>query len=683
MVGARNNLLLTEWYLQRELPDFSAIEPEDFLPAYDLALDEHNAEISAIAGCADDPDFENTVLALERAGLRLSRLGGVFWNLASAHTNENIKEIERTLSRRLAAHFNAITANGRLFERIDTIWQQRSQLDLDAEQLRLLELTHRNFVRAGARLEEPDKKRLGEIKQRLAELGTAFSQNVLGDEAEYVLPLRGEADLAGLPEELRRALAAAASERGSDAPFVVTLSRSLIEPFLIYSDRRDLREQAFQAWVRRGENEGVRDNREIITETLKLRRERASLLGFDTFAEYKLDTSMAKTPAAVGELLETVWQPAVARAREEAAVLEAFAGAKGVNDAIQPWDWRYWAEKVRKQDYELDETEIKAYFPLDGVIAAAFDVAHRLFGLSFEPRDDLALYHADVRAWDVRAGDGRRVGLFLGDYFARSSKRSGAWMSALRSQQRMDGEITPVVVNVMNFAKGQDGSPALLSFDDARTLFHEFGHGLHGLLSDVTYPSLSGTSVERDFVELPSQLFEHWLEAPEVLARFARHYETGDPIPHELIDRLKAAANFNQGFATVEYLASALVDIAFHGDRYTPGSDPMAFEQEVLTEIGMPPEITMRHRSPHFLHVFAGDGYSAGYYSYMWSEVLDSDAFTAFEDAGDIFDAQTAERLKRYIYSAGGTREGGDAYLKFRGKMPNVEGLLRRRGLAA
>lgn len=561
------------------------------------------------------------------------------------------------------------------------MWHGREQAGLSPEQFQVLKRCHEGFVRSGARLEGCASARYGAIRQRLAELGTQFGQNVLADEAAFMLEIGDERDLDGLPGDLCQAMAAAASERDTDAPYVVTLSRSLIEPFLTFSTNRGLREQAFRAWMSRGENGGATDNRNIIAEILKLRRELAELLGFKTFADYKLDTTMAGSEQAVRTLLESVWPHAKATAAAECQRLEEAARSEGANIEIEPWDWRFWAERVRQRDYDLDETEIKHYLALDNMIAAAFNVAHRLFGLSFRERSDVVTYHPDVRAFDVIGRDGRTIGLFLGDYFARSSKRSGAWMTGFRSQERLRSDTTPIILNVMNFAKPPAGAPALLSFDDARTLFHEFGHGLHGLLSDVTYPSLSGTRVQRDFVELPSQLYEHWLEQPEVLLRFARHHATGEPMPEALLEKLKAAANFNQGFGTVEYLASALVDMAYHGADYPPGGDPIAFETKTLDDLGMPRQITMRHRSPHFQHIFSGDGYSAGYYSYMWSEVLDADAFAAFEETGDIFDPGTADRLLRSVYAAGGRLDGGDAYLAFRGTLPAVDRLLRQRGL--
>ncbi|MBN9447546.1 MAG: M3 family metallopeptidase, partial [Bosea sp.] len=463
----------------------------------------------------------------------------------------------------------------------------------------------------------------------------------------------------------------------------VTLSRSVIEPFLTFSKRRDLREESFAAWSRRGENGGETDNRAIVAEMVKLRAAKARLLGFATFADFKLDDSMAKTPARVRELLELVWKPAKARAAQEAADLAALAREEGENGPIRPSDWRYYSEKVRQKTYALDEAVLKPYLQLDRIIAAAFDTAGKLFGLAFAERKDLAGYHPDVRIWDVtEAASGRHIGLFLGDYFARASKRSGAWMSAYRGQRNLDGEVRPIIVNVCNFAKPAEGKPALLSIDDARTLFHEFGHALHGLLSDVTYGSLAGTSVSRDFVELPSQLYEHWFLTREVMQRFCLHAETGEPIPDALIERIRKAQTFNQGFATVEYTSSALVDLAFHSLELPAEVDPLAFEAAELARIGMPGEITMRHRTPHFSHVFSGDGYSAGYYSYLWSEVMDADAFNAFIEAGDVFAPEVAGKLRRYIYSAGDTRDPAEAYTLFRGRLPTPDALLEKRGLA-
>ncbi|HZH53115.1 MAG TPA: M3 family metallopeptidase [Microvirga sp.] len=676
-----DNPLLRPWTDPHGLPPFESITPEHFRPAFDTALAEQQAEIEAIAESAEAPTFANTIEALERSGLALKRVGAVFFNLAGSHTNDAIQAIEREMAPILAKHRNSIFMNEKLFRRVDELHSNRESLDLDAEQARVLDRYHTIFVRAGARLGPEEKKRLAAITERLASLGTQFAQNVLADEKAYRLVLEGESDLAGLPPFLREAAAQAAEDAGLKGKHVITLSRSSIEPFLQFSSRRDLREQAFKAWAARGDGNNATDNKAIIAEMVALRAERAKLLGYETFADFKLADTMAKTPEAVLELLNRVWTPARSRAQQERDDLQAQAQAQGDNIEIEPWDWRYYAEQVRLARHNLDEATIKPYFQLDRIIEAAFDTAHRLFGLSFEELKEFPRYHPDIRAWQVTGPEGAPIGIFIGDYFARSSKRSGAWMSAFRSQERLNGEIRPIIVNVMNFSKGGPGEPSLLSFDDARTLFHEFGHALHGLLSNVTYPLLAGTSVPTDFVELPSQLYEHWLSRPEILRRYATHYRTGEPIPEELLQRLMAARNFNQGFATVEYLASAFVDIDLHRLADPRNLDAAAFEKESLDRIGMPREIIMRHRTPHFTHVFAGDGYSSGYYSYLWSEVLDADAFTAFEETGDAFDKDMADKLKRFIYSAGNLRDPAEAYTAFRGRLPTPDALLAKRGL--
>jgi peptidyl-dipeptidase Dcp len=679
MTAQDDNPFFEAWTTPFEAPPFARIRPEHFPPAFERTLADHRAAIDAVAGDDRPADFETVIEPLERAGRELGRVAMTFFNLSGADTNDALQAIERDMAPRLAKHWSSIMLDGRLFARVDAAFARRDAMDLTPEQRRVLERTHLSFVRAGAQLPQGEKDRLAEIAQRLATLGTSFSQNVLADEKAYTLVLEGPDDLAGLPEPLVAAAARAAADRGLEGKHVITLSRSSIEPFLTFSTRRDLRERAFKAWIARGEGGGETDNRAIIAEMVALRAERARILGYDTFAHFKLDDAMAKTPDAVTGLLEGVWAPAQARAAREREALAALAREEGAPDDIAPWDWRHYAERVRLARHQLDEAEIKPYFQLERMIEAAFEVATRLFGVTFHPRDDVPVYHPDVRAWEVRRADGSHLGLFYGDYFARPSKRSGAWMSAYRGQRRLDGEVRPIIVNVMNFAKGE---PALLSFDDARTLFHEFGHGLHGLLSDVTYPSIAGTSVARDFVELPSQLYEHWLEVPEILERFAVHHRTGEPMPRALLDRLLAARNFNQGFATVEYLASAIVDLDLHLLPSADNLDPLAFERETLARIGMPDEIVMRHRTPHFTHVFSGDGYAAGYYSYLWSEVLDADAFKAFEEAGDPFDPETARRLHDHIYSAGNRQDPAEAYTAFRGRMPDVQALLEKRGLA-
>jgi peptidyl-dipeptidase Dcp len=535
-------------------------------------------------------------------------------------------------------------------------------------------------VRAGGALDKPAQDRLAAVNERLASLGTQFGQNVLADEKAYALVLEA-GDLAGLPDFARDAARAAAEERGHAGKYAITLARSSCESFLQFSARRDLREKIFQAWIKRGENGGLTDNRALIAEIVVLRAERAKLLGFATYADYRLDDQMAKTPQAARNLLDEVWGRARAKAAAERDALQTMIAEEGGNFALAPHDWRYYTEKLRKAKFALDEAEIKPYFQLDRMIDAAFETAHRLFGLSFKPVS-VPLYHPDARAFEVTDAQGRHVGLFIGDYFARGSKHSGAWMTSLRDQERLTGDVRPVILNVCNFSKPAAGEPALLSFDDARTLFHEFGHALHGLLSNVTYPLLAGTSVSSDFVELPSQLYEHWLEVPEILQKYARHAHTGEPMPKALLDRLLATRTFNQGFATVEYTACALVDLDIHALPDAAKLDVSQFEKDDLDRIHMPAEIVMRHRLPHFQHLFSGGGYAAGYYSYMWSEVLDADAFEAFAETGNAFDPETAKRLRDFIYSAGNLRDPAEAYKAFRGRLPAVDALLKKRGLA-
>lgn len=662
------------------LPDFSKLTADRFEPAFEAAMASHAAEIAAISGADAPASFDNTVAAMERAGGLLRRVSATFHALAGANTDDALQAVERAVSPRLSRHFSAISLNEALFARVDALYEARDTLGLDAESLRLLERMHLGFVRSGARLVGSDRDTLAEINARLSELGTAFSQNVLADEKSYALPVP-EAALEGLPGWLVAAMAEAAEARGA-AGHVVTLSRSLIVPFLTYCRDRALRETAFAAWTARGEHDGPHDNRPIMAETLRLRAEKARLLGYDSFAAFKLDDSMAKTPDAVRTLLTSVWDKARVRAAADAEALAALAVAEGDNAALAPSDWRYYAEKRRQAEFSFDEGALKPYFQLDRMIEASFDVANRLFGLTFERVEDARAWHPDARVWQVLRADGSAFGIFIGDYFARSSKRSGAWMSALRGQDKLDGGHTPIIYNICNFAKPAKGQPALLSMDDARTLFHEFGHALHGLLSDVTWPSLSGTSVSRDFVELPSQLYEHWLGVPEILAKHARHVETGEALPAELVRRMEETRNFDAGFDTVEFTASALVDLALHEMGQAP-DDAIAAEAEVLARIGMPDAIVMRHRSPHFAHVFSGDGYASGYYSYMWSEVLDADAFEAFTETGDPFDAAMAQSLLRNIYSAGNSRPADVLYRAFRGRMPDAGALMRKRGLAA
>jgi peptidyl-dipeptidase Dcp len=682
VLNPSENPLLSSWTTPDEIPPFALIKPKHFVAAYDHAFAAHDIEIAAITASPHQPDFENTIAALERSGKALQRVDSVFHLLIGADSNEALLEIERELAPRAASHWNNIHTNPDLFRRIDTLMQHIDTLGLNAEQKRVLERYHTTFRRAGAALDGAAKRRLAAIIERLAALGTTFSQNLLADEQAFTLSLESEAELAGLPDFMGEAMKSEAQERGLGGR-VVTLSRSSIEPFLQFAQRRDLREKVFRAFVSRGDNGGATDNNAVIAEMVQLRAERAGLLGYDDFAHYRLDDAIAKTPDAVRHLLDTVWSPARARAEADRDALQALVQGEGGNFKLAPWDWRYYAEKLRQRRCGVEEAAIKPYLSLDRMIEAAFYTAKRLFGLQFEPRTNVPVWHPDVRVWELRGSDGGKIGLFFGDYLARPSKQSGAWMTSLRDQEKLAGDIRPLIINVCNFSKGAEGEPTLLSFIDAHTLFHEFGHALHGLLSNVTYPQISGTSVATDFVELPSQLYEHWLQQPEILRQFALHYQTGEPMPEALLRRVIAARNFDQGFATVEFLGSAFIDLDFHSlPSSAPAIDSATFETRSMAQIGMPEEIVMRHRPPHFGHVFSGGGYAAGYYSYMWSEVLDADAFEAFKETGDIFDPATAKRLRETIYAAGGSREPADAYKAFRGRLPSPDALLRKRGLA-
>ena len=673
------NPLLTDWTGPFGLPPLPAIKPEHFRPAFERAMAAHRTEIDAIAASPSAPSFDNTIEALEKSGHDLDRVSNVFFVLAGADTGDEIEAVEREISPLLARHSNALYLNAKLYARIAELYRRREALGLSDEQARVLDRYHTRFVRAGAALDKPAQDRLATINERLASLGTQFGQNVLADEKAYALVLE-EGDLAGLPDFARAAARAAAEERGATGKYAITLARSSCESFLQFSSRRDLREKIFQAWIKRGENGGATDNRALIAEMVGLRAERAKLLGFKTFADYRLDDQMAKTPQAARKLLDEVWGRARAKAAAERDALQAMIAQEGGNFTLAPHDWRYYTEKLRKAKFDLDEAEIKPYFQLDKMIEAAFETARRLFGLTFTPVS-VPLYHPDARAFEVTDAQGHHVGLFIGDYFARGSKHSGAWMTSLRDQEKLSGDVRPIILNVCNFSKPAAGEKALLSFDDARTLFHEFGHALHGLLSNVTYPLLAGTSVSSDFVELPSQLYEHWLEVPAILQKYARHARTGEPMPQALLDRLLATRTFNQGFATVEYTACALVDLDIHALPDAAKLDVSQFERDDLERIHMPAEIVMRHRLPHFQHLFSGGGYAAGYYSYMWSEVLDADAFEAFAETGNAFDQATAQRLRDYIYSAGNLRDPAEAYKAFRGRLPAVDALLKKRGL--
>ena len=666
------NPLLTDWDTPFQIAPFDRISDDDFAPAFEQALAQDLKDTLAVAQNPDAPSFANTIEALMSTGQKLDKVLSTFYTIAGADSNAAREALMRDFSPKLSAHSSEIYSNKALFARIDRLWTERGALDLDDEQARVLMLTHRNFIRAGAGLTGAAEVRMKEIKERLAVLGTEFSQNLLADERDWHMQL-SDSDMKGLPEFLTAAAKVVGSEKGVEGA-IITLSRSLVVPFMQFSPRRDLRETAYKAWTARGANGGATDNRDLAREMLALRQEMAKLLGYPDFASFKLETEMAKTPENVRQLLDDVWTPAKARAEQDAEVLTAMMQADGLNGDLEKWDWRYYAEKRRKAEHDLDEATLKPYFQLDRMIDAAFDCANRLFGLSFESVD-IPLYHPDCRAWEVtRNGD--HIALFIGDYFARGSKRSGAWCSAMRSQAKLPKVQAPIVINVCNFAKSD---PALLSYDDARTLFHEFGHALHQMLSNVRYEMVSGTSVPRDFVELPSQLYEHWLEVPKVLQSFATHVDTGAAMPADLLDKVLKAATFDMGFQTVEYVASAMVDLAFHTQDVP--TDIIARQDDILQSMGMPPAIGMRHATPQFGHVFSGGYYASAYYSYMWSEVMDADAFAAFEEKGDAFDADLAQSLEANILSRGGSEDPEVLYKAYRGRLPGVGALLKGRGL--
>jgi peptidyl-dipeptidase Dcp len=666
------------------VPPFDRVEVAQFQPALEAAMAAQLAEIERIAQDPAEPTFENTIAALEGTGRILDRVTTAYGVWSSTMNSAEFQQVEREMAPKLAAFSDQIVQNEKLFARIARVYETREESDLTPEQRRLVWLDYTNFVRAGARLEGNAKERLSEINQKLAGLYTRFSQNVLADEEGYVLVLDSEADLAGLPESLRSAAAAAAAARGHEGKWAILNTRSSMEPFLTYADRRDLREKVWRTYYGRGDNGDQHDNNAIISEILKLRVERAKLLGFATHAHWRLENAMAKTPERAMELLEAVWPAAIARVAEEVADMQAIADAEtakagAAKITIEPWDYRYYAEKVRKAKYDLDENEVKPYLQLDKLREAMFWVAGELFGFRFASIENVPVYHPDVRVWEVTNPKGEHVGLWYFDPHAREGKRSGAWMNSYRNQERFTGEVTTIVSNNSNFVKGKAGEPVLISWTDAETLFHEFGHALHGLSSNVRYPSLAGTAVARDYVEFPSQLLEHWLSTPEVLNRFALHHQTGKPIPAELVAKIERASTFNEGFKTTEYLASALIDLKLHlaGDVTI---DPDAFERETLTALGMPKQIVMRHRTPHFSHVFSGDGYSAGYYSYLWADTLTADAAEAFVEAGGFYDETVSNRLVEHVFSVGNTVDPADGYRAFRGKDAGIEPLMRKRG---
>lgn len=673
-----SNPLLAPWDGPYGLPPFAATRAEHYEPAVRHAMAAHLAELDAIAAEPGPADFANTALAFDRAGAQLHHIALLFQNMVAAESSPGLQEAERTVAPLLAGHEAAVYLHVGVFARVAAVYAKRLELGLQAEQLRLVERIHLDFCLAGAQLPAASRQRAAEIAEELAALTTEFTQNVLADESSFELAL-GEADLQGLPESLVSGARQAAAQRGKPG-HLITLSRSLVAPFLASSPRRDLRERAWRAWVRRGQLHQERNNLAVAKKILILRQELALLHGQATYADFALRDTMAKSQHAVSTLLQRVWLPAVAKATAEREVLTQHAAASGEPTDLQPWDWRYLADLARKAQFEVDDVAVKPYFSLERMLEAAFDCATKLFGLQFVEKHGIALYHPDARLFEVLRGT-ELIGLFISDNYARPSKRGGAWMNEYRYQSRAEGIVVPIVGNHNNFAKPAPGQPSLLSLDDVRTLFHEFGHGLHGLLSSVTYERLAGTRVLRDFVELPSQIYEHWALEPQVLAQHARHATTGEPIPVALVEKLLASRRFSQGLETVEYTSAALLDMALHSHPTAEALDIEAFEHAELARLGMPAEIAPRHRPAHFLHLFSGPEYAAGYYVYMWAEVLDADAFDAFVEAGDAFDAPTAARLLRHVYSAGNTQEPGEAFRQFRGRDPSIEPMLKKRGL--
>ena len=662
------------------LPPFDKVKIADFKPALEAAMEENLREVAAIADQAAPPTFGNTIVAMEKTGQTLDRVSTIYGIWGNNMNDDEFSKVEAEMDPKLAGHYDKITQNEKLFKRIEKVYNDKNKSKWTAEQQRLAWLYYTNFVRAGAKLDPAKKARLSEINQALAGNFTKFSQNLLGDETQVWLTLDSESDLAGMSQAYKDAAASAAASKNLSGKWIIRNTRSSVDPFLTYSSRRDLREKVWKMFVNRGDNGDARDNNGIIPEILKLRFERAQLLGYKTHAHWRLENAMAKTPENAMKLMEGVWPAAIARVKEEVADMQKLADKEGAKIKIEPWDYRFYMEKVRKERYDLDQNEVSKYLQLDKIREAMFWMAGELFNFTFTPMSGIAVFHPDVTVYEVKdKTTGKHIGVWYFDPYARDGKRSGAWMNAYRNQYRIKDDVTTIVSNNANFVKGKPGEPVLISWDDAETMFHEFGHALHGLSSNVTYPSLSGTNVARDYVEFPSQILEHWVSTPEVLGKFALHYQTGKPIPTELVAKIKKSDTFNQGFATTEYLSSALVDMKLH---LAGGAtiEPDKFEKDTLAALGMPGELVMRHRAPQFGHVFASDGYSAGYYSYLWSDVLTADAYGAFTEAGGPYDKKVGARLKKYIFSVGNTVDPAEAYRNFRGRDPNVDALMIKRG---
>lgn len=664
-----------------EVPPFDQIKNEHFKPAILEGIKQQEAEINAIANNPEAPTFNNTILALENSGKLLNKVSTVFSNLNGANTNPELQKIAKELAPALSAHSDNINLNGKLFERVKTIWNNQNNLSLNQEQSKILENTYKNFVRSGANLSETEKERLRAINADLAVSTLKFGQNILAETNAYELVIDNKNDLAGLPESLIEAAAADAKARKKEGKWVFTLANSSVMPFLQYSANRDLRKKIWEAYQLRANNDNEFDNKKLAITIANLRREKAQLMGYKTHADYVLEKTMAKNPENALKLLNDLWKPSIAMAKNEEAEIQKMMQKEGVKGKVQPYDWRYYAEKIRKEKFDLDEQEMKPYFSIENVRKGIFTVTEKLYGVKFNPLNNLPKYHEDASTWEVTEADGTLVGILYMDFHPRNSKRGGAWMTSYRKQEIVDGKrIVPVISIVCNFTKPTDNAPALLTFDEVETFFHEFGHALHGLLSNVTYESLSGTSVPRDFVELPSQIMENWASEPEVLKMYAKHYQTGEVIPDALIQKMQKAGTFGQGFATTEYLAASLLDLNYHNQEKNITTDSNTFEKAAMKKAGLTEAIIPRYRSTYFNHIFAG-GYSAGYYSYIWSGVLDTDAFEAFKATNDLFNPEKAQSFRKNILERGGTEDPMVLYKRFRGAEPSIEPLLKKRGL--
>ena len=675
------NPLLVDWNTPFQVPPFEQLQDQHFLPAFKEAMKQHTAEVQSIIANSAAPTFDNTIAALDYSGELLHRVENVFGNLHSANTNEQKQAIAKEVAPLSSKHYDDISLDPSLFKRVKAVWEQRATLDLTPEQARLLEKTYKNFVRNGADLADEQKAELRKINEELATLTLKFGDNVLGDTNDFKLIVEDEADLEGLPKWLVDQAADDAKAAGYEGKWAFTLHKPSWIPFLQYSPKRELREKLYTAWMHIGNNDNERDNKAILAKIVSLRVRRAQLLGYPNHAAYVVDENMSKTPENVYKLLNQLWPPALNRAKAEAYDMQKLIDREGGDFRLASWDWWYYAEKIRKERYDLSDEALKPYFKLESVIDGLFDVVNKLYGLTFTPLTNVPVYHPDVTAYEVKEADGSHVCVLYQDFFPRASKRSGAWMTEYRGQYRKDGKnVPPVISIVMNFSKPTADAPSLLTLDEVLTFFHEFGHALHGMLSDCTYPSLAGTNVTRDFVELPSQIMENWAEAPEVIKSFAKHYQTGEPIPDALVQKIEESSHFNQGFATVEYLAAALLDMNYHTKTDTALiADVNAFERDAMNSIGLIEEIIPRYRSTYFQHIFSG-GYSAGYYNYIWAEVLDADAFEAFKEKG-LFDPATALAFRKNILERGNTEDPMTLFVRFRGREPEITPLLRKRGL--